>query len=395
MKRLSILFVLITAAVAVAIFGCNKKTVQPDVVYLIDAYVGDVQVSHNGTDWLPAEVGMELKQADVIKTGDNSFCDIVMPNRGIFRVTYNSVIYLSKLTEKIEELEVRQGRIAVNVTEKLEADEDFRISTGTAVVAIRGTQFVLEMKPSGDFNTVVKEGVVVAKPAVNLSRLNNAAVRSEVDKNLEVKIEANQAVSFNPQQTAGIQNAIDSQISDTTAPEQAGEIVQSAIQEANVQVTPADSQAVSSEFSDIVGQQAQQRIQRRVQEYQESVQALDEAIRGVGGNRAESVVGDQPSTREEDEAALNEQVQSVNQRVGSTGMAEQLVGDQPTTREEDEATLNQTTSQAGQRVGQTGLADRIMNDSSDSSSGTTTTVSDEDSLDSASQSMLDRVRRNR
>jgi hypothetical protein len=89
MKRIAGIFLLITAAMAVVIFGCNKKTVQPEVVYLIDVFVGDVQVSHNGTDWLPAEVGMELKQADIVKTGDNSFCDIVMPNRGIFRVTYN------------------------------------------------------------------------------------------------------------------------------------------------------------------------------------------------------------------------------------------------------------------------------------------------------------------
>lgn len=351
MKRFAGIFLLITAAMTVVIFGCNKKTVQPEVVYLIDVFVGDVQVSHNGTDWIPAEVGMELKQADVIKTGDNSFCDIVMPNRGIFRVTYNSVVYLSKLTEKIEELEVRSGRIAVNVTEKLNDDETFNVATGTAVVAIRGTQFVLEIKPSGAFQTIVKEGTVNVKPAVALNNVQNEEVREQVDNALTVPVEENQAISLDSGQTEYIQELIDSEISDSSTPEEVTEVVGAAIEAANVEVVPADTETVSSEFSDIVGDQARERMQRRMQDYQESVEALNEAIQSVGGNMAEDVVGEGPSTREEDEAALQQQVDNVNSRVGSTGMAEDLVGEEPTTREEDEDTLDNMTSGIRDRGG--------------------------------------------
>ncbi len=257
----------------------------------------------------------------------------------------------------------------MNVTEKLADDETFNVATGTAVVAIRGTEFVLEIKPSGVFQTFVKEGVVNVKPAVVLNNVSEA-IRDEVDTALVVPVEANEAISFDADQTALIQEAIDSQISDTTTPEQAAEIVQTAIEEAKVKAVPANTASVFSEFSDIVGGQARERMQRRMQDYQESVEALNEAIQSVGGNMAEDVVGDRASTREEDEAALQQQVDNVNSRVGNTGMAENLVDERQTTREEDEDTLDNMTSGIRDRGG---LSSTTTVASGSSGSATTTT----------------------
>lgn len=385
MKRIIAgIFVFSLVALTFATQGCNKKTVQPEAVYLIDAFVGDVQISHNGTDWIPAQVGMELKQNDAVKTGANSFCDIVMPNRGIFRVTYGTVVYIKQLTEKIETLQVRQGRIAVNVTEKLHDDEDFRVETGTAVVAVRGTQFVIDIKGTGEFRATVREGVVTATPNVNLDKLHNNAVRTAVQSSLEVEVAPDQAIDLSAAQTSQMQTAIDAQISDSTEPSAVDGIVQTAYQQAAVEVKPADDTATDPSLNDIMGSQAASRIQNRVQDYQESVQALNEAVQSVGGNMATNIVGDRPSTREEDEATLSGQVSNVNSRVGNTGLAESVVGDRPTTREEDESTLDDATANVQSHVG--------------TSRATTTTVanqSEEDTVDSAANSAMDRLRARR
>ncbi len=62
--------ILIAMAAAAAIFttGILLARTASQPVYVVDVFVGDVQVSINGGSWKNADVGMELSQADKIKT---------------------------------------------------------------------------------------------------------------------------------------------------------------------------------------------------------------------------------------------------------------------------------------------------------------------------------------
>lgn len=89
----------------------NGSIKTDEFIYIIDVYSGEVEFSHNeGKEWKNVEAGMTLVENDILKTGANSFCDIIMPNRGIFRVAGNSVISLKYLRKEIESINIKKGK---------------------------------------------------------------------------------------------------------------------------------------------------------------------------------------------------------------------------------------------------------------------------------------------
>ncbi len=192
---LSIFSILSVLLIVAACTGGNTGTVKAgSVSYIVDTFVGDVTLSHDaGNNWSSVEVGMVLREDDMIKTGKDSSVDIIMPDRGIFRVADESIIHLKKLATKLEQIAVKKGKLFVNVTEKLQGDESFKVETEVAVVAIRGTQFSVETDGEVTTTTVV-EGKVQALENINVE--GDVEAQKSVEDALEVEVSSNQVVAF-------------------------------------------------------------------------------------------------------------------------------------------------------------------------------------------------------
>jgi ferric-dicitrate binding protein FerR (iron transport regulator) len=103
------------------------------VVYL----EGQVEI-----DGLPAELGTELGLKAIIRTGVNSYCDIVFADKNAVRVTMNAVASLD-FSGPVIQVDLERGGVTA-VLRKLQtaADQDsFRVKSPSAAAGVRGTSF--------------------------------------------------------------------------------------------------------------------------------------------------------------------------------------------------------------------------------------------------------------
>ncbi len=161
--------------------------------YVLDISVGDVYLSHDQrTNWLAVEPGMTINQNDIIKTKQDSYCDIIMTGRGIFRILEQSEIHIGQLSGNLENLKMVKGKIAMNVTKKLKKDEIFMVETDVAVASVRGTRFFIEKEEDG-INAVLLEGTINLKR--NLKFSASEEIKSILEEGMEIKISSNQIFS--------------------------------------------------------------------------------------------------------------------------------------------------------------------------------------------------------
>ncbi len=208
MRKLITAFIISLGVVLFFIPACTGgESVKPGTkAYIVDTYVGDVSVSHDsGNSWIPIEIGMILRENDMLKTGNDSFADIIMPERGIFRISFDTIIHLKNLTQRLEQISVKKGKLYVNITEKLKSEEKFTVETDVAVVAARGTQFTVET--DGDTTTTtVNEGKVVAMENIDIE--GDVAAQEALDEALEVEVAPNEEVSFDKESKEKLEEQI-------------------------------------------------------------------------------------------------------------------------------------------------------------------------------------------
>lgn len=173
--------------------------------YQLSMTVGDVKVSlNNGSSWNSAAPEMELKEAAIIKTGNNSYCDINMPNRGTFRIVDNSMVSISKLRKQLEEIKVKKGKALFSINKKLKADENFRVETDVAVAAVRGTQFVIEADDQ-KMKCSVGKGRVAIKRNLNVAAED---IPEDLKSSLEVDATANQELELTMDENKALENLL-------------------------------------------------------------------------------------------------------------------------------------------------------------------------------------------
>ncbi len=188
MKRFVILIILIMSFIII-----NMAFTDKILTYTISLFVGDVHVSHNsGQNWATVLPDMELKEADTIKTGADSFCDILMPGRGNFRIVDNTIVSINKLKKQVEEIKVKKGKVLFTISTKLKGDESFKVESDVAVAAVRGTEFVVETDGNKLKYSVIK-GRVAIRRNVNIPVEDRD---SELAKSLEVEASDNQEIEL-------------------------------------------------------------------------------------------------------------------------------------------------------------------------------------------------------
>lgn len=152
--------------------------------YTMDVFTGTVKVSiDSGETWFSPVIEMKLKESYMIKTGADSFCEVKMPDQGIFRLTDNSIVTLSKITGKNKKVKMKRGGILFNIFHKVKADETFEVETSVAVAAVRGTQFKVSFDGEAQTTAVVDGAVGVTR---NVKIPKSGMLGEQLKKSLEV-----------------------------------------------------------------------------------------------------------------------------------------------------------------------------------------------------------------
>lgn len=129
----------LTVIISVMIFlscgGSEVKTV-------IMAYSGSVKIN---SSTIPGAGLMQLRQGDVIETGEKSFCDLMVNDKNIIRIRDNSRLVLHiKFRESL--LQLDRGWITVVTKQKFVSKEKYRITAPAVSAEIRGRYFCVRVE---------------------------------------------------------------------------------------------------------------------------------------------------------------------------------------------------------------------------------------------------------
>ncbi len=133
------LIILLMIFITGLIVSCSKNRVEEHST--ISFMIGDVK--KNNAD---ARIGDIIKQNDVIKTAENSFCDVKI-GESIIRIKSKTNIVMSTLLRKGDQEHITIGLTTGKMLckpRKLLKSESFLVKTPTAVAGVRGTQFTVE-----------------------------------------------------------------------------------------------------------------------------------------------------------------------------------------------------------------------------------------------------------
>jgi hypothetical protein len=125
-------------------------------VGLIKVSKGNVQIQR-GSAKLPAAVGAGLQLSDVLVTGADGSAGITFTDNSLVSVGPNSVFAIDKYsfdtTTHVGEFEgnLKQGRLAA-ISGKMvkQSPESMKIRTPSAIMGVRGTEFVVQVDDAGN-----------------------------------------------------------------------------------------------------------------------------------------------------------------------------------------------------------------------------------------------------
>jgi hypothetical protein len=135
---------------ALVVFAGGKREREQEEIKPGKGFVAyfDGDVTVNG---IPAVTGENVFDGDRISTGTDSFCEIIFPEKNVFRIQQQSDLVFGS-----REFVLDRGSIAV-VTDKLKRlafnNDSLSVRTSSAVAGIRGTVFFI--KKEDENNTYV------------------------------------------------------------------------------------------------------------------------------------------------------------------------------------------------------------------------------------------------
>ncbi len=145
----------------------DSDTVRPvgTMVYL----AGDVDVHRNGglVDWTLVDIGLEIEDYDLVRTGRNGTAEIEMSTPAtrdmIITVSEDTAFYFD--VAKVggvdrTSVEMLAGSVALKVR-KLNENSLVQVRTQSVVMGVRGTEFTVTTAPDGSYLITAREGRVV------------------------------------------------------------------------------------------------------------------------------------------------------------------------------------------------------------------------------------------
>ena len=176
------------------VFASFSKALAEESYGLLMIVKGQVQVAKAKAQPAGAKVGSKVYPQDTIITGKDSRAKIVMSDRNIINVLPETKIridqYINDTKEKNVRLSLLEGKVRTNVEQKYDNNENkFEIKTPSAVVGVRGTQFLTSFQKSKNTTGVTTfRGEVIFRGYDKLSEKQTEAVlvkRGETSENIE------------------------------------------------------------------------------------------------------------------------------------------------------------------------------------------------------------------
>jgi outer membrane protein assembly factor BamB len=133
---------------------------------VITFFAGEVAIERAG-DSQPAEIGQALDRDAVVKVGAGSSCELQLGNMAVVRVDENTILSIANLS-----LEAGKARVVLGLdigtvickVNTLVAGERFQVRTLSAVFGVRGTEFVVSVRPDAQTLVAVRTGAVAVLP---------------------------------------------------------------------------------------------------------------------------------------------------------------------------------------------------------------------------------------
>jgi outer membrane protein OmpA-like peptidoglycan-associated protein len=165
--RRPVLFAFVFLLVLVIFVSCAKKDVSEislpvgksaRIVFL----VGDVSIKKDDTAWVKAEIGDILEEGTLIRTGAESYCEIVLGSGTLFRMKNRSELLIAQLPSDDGEtrslLRLMKGELLTKA-QKIAYRSTDSIQTESVTLSVRGTEFLVDKKIDGT-EVLVKGGAV-------------------------------------------------------------------------------------------------------------------------------------------------------------------------------------------------------------------------------------------
>lgn len=134
--------------------SCGKDS----ITVAIEGFVGDVKV--NGKEI--TGTGQVLVPGDVIESGKNSTCDVLVNDKNIIRIGADSKAVLH-ITSKDSFIAIEKGWMAGVTRSKFTSEGKYSVKTPTVVAGIRGTSFCLKVEDEKNSYFCVCNGTIELK----------------------------------------------------------------------------------------------------------------------------------------------------------------------------------------------------------------------------------------
>jgi hypothetical protein len=140
-----------------------QEMITGEIVYL----EGEVNLSRNG-EFLPfheVDMGTIIEEEDMIRTGPDGYAEVELsyPQEGtLLKIQANTAFYFDNRSageKNTTSINLLSGTIGLKVS-KLAKNQNMNVETQSAVMGIRGTDFDVNMAPTGEILITCEEGKV-------------------------------------------------------------------------------------------------------------------------------------------------------------------------------------------------------------------------------------------
>ncbi len=186
MKSLKFNFqLLLIITVIAAASSCGKKEEKAFVSF----FAGTAVIERQGEASAPVKVQDQVKDGDIIETGDRSYVIIQTGDGIVIRFDANSRVSFTSISNaKFRELNLDRGKVVSSVS-KLARDSEYRVKTPTAVASVRGTEFLTEYDKGKTVVAVGRGKVSVVKTATAEEKFVDTGNTAVVEESAEAAVE--------------------------------------------------------------------------------------------------------------------------------------------------------------------------------------------------------------
>lgn len=118
-------------------------------------------------DWQESQIGDFLEQDDILRVGEESYCELQFGEVAALRIQDNTEVLLQDVLLNPDEsrvgVKLAAGSVLARVS-KLTGNDKFAVQTESAVCGVRGTEFGVKITEDGSTKLAVKEGKVAVLP---------------------------------------------------------------------------------------------------------------------------------------------------------------------------------------------------------------------------------------